>query len=888
MNRKGDAIDIVVPVYNGYEDLRLCLDSLRKYTDIGQHRVLLINDCSPDERIAPYLERQKEEHILVFHNEKNRGFSANVNIGMTFSGRDVILLNADTVVTAGWVDKIQTCAYASERTGTVTPLSNSATLCSVPVMCQDNLLPEHFTIDEYAALIERCSLKRYPRITVAVGFCMYIKQAVIDEVGLFDAATFERGYGEENDFCNRAEQLGYQHVMCDDTFIYHKGTASFDTEEKKALCAAHDKILNERYPGQMQKNHRYCMENPDQEIRDNINLYTKLSNGRKNILYLLHLNFQTDSFNNIGGTQLHVKDLTENLRKEYNVFVAARDVDCLRINIYTEKEILSLKFDIGEAEDFPVFYDEKLSKIYQEILMAFSIDLVHVHHTTDLSLDIFPVATECGIPVIATLHDYYYACPTVKLLDCQNEFCPDKEKKDCQACLSQSCGFVNSGNYLAKWRKENEKALLLCSQMILPSESARKVMAAVFPSLESRMTVMNHGSDLVENTKTSVVITAPIQKSKKVKTHLDQVPGVNRGFNYVTGWAYYEDADNAKVNSYLEVTNSAGQLFFVPLPKKARPDVVSSTGVPGLMWSGVYSVFAIPELKEGPCKLRLVLEVEQNYYTDGRLYSGNYHVEQGEPGRLNVAFIGGMVPAKGSGMVYELLQKDTDKINWFIMGAIGDDRLYTLGKKPHVYFSNVYEKDDIFELLKISKIDVVCIMPTWAETFCYTVSEAWLSGIPVIGADIGAVGERLRATGAGWLTDVATKPETLLKLLHHIKEHPEELAEKRKTVAELSIKTIAEMCQDYRKLYQEMRKPPVDREIAGNIDFDFIFQGLALANPQIKGKGVVASLNLLREENKRLKYAMEAMQNTTSYRLAKRIAGMNVPFKEKLKRMIKR
>ena len=53
----------------------------------------------------------------------------------------------------------------------------------------------------------------------------------------------------------------------------------------------------------MRMNHLYCMENPDQEIRDNINMYTKLHNGKQNILYLLHLDFQEGAFNNIGGTQ---------------------------------------------------------------------------------------------------------------------------------------------------------------------------------------------------------------------------------------------------------------------------------------------------------------------------------------------------------------------------------------------------------------------------------------------------------------------------------------------------------------------------------------------------------------------------------------------------------
>ena len=236
MSKRTEAVDIIIPVYNGYEDLQLCIPSVKKYTDLTKHRVILINDCSPDERIAPYLDSLAQENIVVLHNEKNLGFSANINKGMAqSSNRDVLLLNSDTIVTEGWLDKIRACAYRDPAIGTVTPLSNSATLCSVPVMCQDNPLPEGFTVDEYAALIERCSLKRYPRITVAVGFCMFIKRCVIDDIGNFDAETFGRGYGEENDFCNRAEQAGYHHVMCDDTFVYHKGTASFDTEEKRAV-----------------------------------------------------------------------------------------------------------------------------------------------------------------------------------------------------------------------------------------------------------------------------------------------------------------------------------------------------------------------------------------------------------------------------------------------------------------------------------------------------------------------------------------------------------------------------------------------------------------------------------------------------------------------------
>ena len=193
------AVDIIIPVYNGYDDIQLCMDSILRHTDLTRHRVILVNDKSPDERILPLLRGYAEahEHVELIDSPVNEGFSASVNKGMSFSDRDVILLNSDTIVTRGWVDKITACAYSAPEIGTVTPLSNSATLCSVPVTCQDNPVPEHFTIDEYAELIERVSLKRYPRITVAVGFCMFIKREVIQRVGLFDAETFGRGYGEE-------------------------------------------------------------------------------------------------------------------------------------------------------------------------------------------------------------------------------------------------------------------------------------------------------------------------------------------------------------------------------------------------------------------------------------------------------------------------------------------------------------------------------------------------------------------------------------------------------------------------------------------------------------------------------------------------------------------
>jgi GT2 family glycosyltransferase len=56
---------------------------------------------------------------------------------------------------------------------------------------------------------------------------MAISKQAIERVGLFDQATFGRGYGEENDFCMRAVEAGLRNVLCDDAYVVHHGGGSF-------------------------------------------------------------------------------------------------------------------------------------------------------------------------------------------------------------------------------------------------------------------------------------------------------------------------------------------------------------------------------------------------------------------------------------------------------------------------------------------------------------------------------------------------------------------------------------------------------------------------------------------------------------------------------------
>lgn len=221
-------IDIIIPIYEGLEQTIECIDSVMRFKNSNDHRIIIINDCSPNKDINIFLEKIEQENILILTNETNQGFIKTVNRGMSISEKnDVILLNSDTIVTKRWVEKMREASYSSTEIGTVTALTNNGTIASVPIFNKDNQLPEGYTIDSFSDLIEKISNKVYPTIPTCVGHAVYIKREVINKVGLFDFETFGKGYGEENDFSARVILAGYKNILADNTYIYHYGSTSF-------------------------------------------------------------------------------------------------------------------------------------------------------------------------------------------------------------------------------------------------------------------------------------------------------------------------------------------------------------------------------------------------------------------------------------------------------------------------------------------------------------------------------------------------------------------------------------------------------------------------------------------------------------------------------------
>lgn len=242
-------VAIIIPVYNAIEQVKRCLDSVIASSS-GRCRLIVIDDASTQPEIAPMLAGYRGIAGVEIHsNPVNLGFTATVNRGMSLAGlADVVLLNADTEVASQWLTGLRCAVYASEDIATATAVSNNAGAFSVPELELENSLPPEWTFSQTARAHWHAAGHAYPQLPTGNGFCMYIRRNVLDQVGLFDVEAFPQGYGEENDFCQRASAAGWRHVIAGNVLVLHARSMSFGVERREALGRAGMQVLRERWP----------------------------------------------------------------------------------------------------------------------------------------------------------------------------------------------------------------------------------------------------------------------------------------------------------------------------------------------------------------------------------------------------------------------------------------------------------------------------------------------------------------------------------------------------------------------------------------------------------------------------------------------------------------
>jgi GT2 family glycosyltransferase len=211
---------IIILTQNNLPYTKLCIGSIRSYTDPETYELIVIDNHSTDGTVE-WL--QQQEDIKTICNEENLGFPKGCNQGIqSATGDAILLLNNDTIVTPNWLKNLLTCLHSADDIGAVGAVTN---YCSnyqvIPTSytsIQDMLrFAQEYNVSDPTKWEERLRL---------IGYCMLIRRSVVDKVGLLDE-QFSPGNFEDDDYSLRIRKAGYRLLLCKDVFIHHFGSMSF-------------------------------------------------------------------------------------------------------------------------------------------------------------------------------------------------------------------------------------------------------------------------------------------------------------------------------------------------------------------------------------------------------------------------------------------------------------------------------------------------------------------------------------------------------------------------------------------------------------------------------------------------------------------------------------
>lgn len=489
------SIDVIIPVYDGYDETLACLKSALNATCSVRHNVIVIDDCSPNPALSEELKRLSEtENFKLYANEHNLGFVKTVNRGMKLSeSHDVVLLNADTIVPDKWLDQLSATAYQNPLFGTVTPLSNNATICSYPGFCIDNKLEAGRDVNYYNELMSSVNGTSVVELPTAHGFCMYIKREVLSEVGYFDEKKWGMGYGEENDFSLRAQQAGWKNIAAAGTYVQHVGSVSFASNADDFI-EKNLKKLNGLYPEYAANVHSFITTDPLRYYRNKAAKVELLKKLEAEVAVPAET-FLFVSLTIGGGTTIATDAIQE--------MIVADDVRSLYL---TSPSVGIWRISHRNVTAYIDFVVKEELEEFIEFISQLGVTKIQYHHVIQFDDLVRDLPRLLGIPYDITLHDYYHVCPRVNLIDETGTYCGEPPESSCNKCLTinglhpaMRSEAITSTIDIVDWREQSEIFLEQAENVFAPSKDTADRITKYFKTIDVKVRYHPEPVKWVEN-----------------------------------------------------------------------------------------------------------------------------------------------------------------------------------------------------------------------------------------------------------------------------------------------------------------------------------------------------------------------------------------------------
>ena len=138
--------------------------------------------------------------------------------------------------------------------------------------------------------------------------------------------------------------------------------------------------------------------------------------------------------------------------------------------------------------DNPFFHDA-----FRQLLDRCGADIVHFQHLAHLSAGLIPSVSRLGYPTVLSLHDFFFACHLVQLIDRADQLCPGPQRGErCVACLQD----IASAEAIRHRFAFMTQVLQVPRRVIVPSAFLARRMTDEFPFLHNRLQVIAPGLPL--------------------------------------------------------------------------------------------------------------------------------------------------------------------------------------------------------------------------------------------------------------------------------------------------------------------------------------------------------------------------------------------------------
>jgi len=212
------ALSIIIVSFNAAADLDRCLESLHAAPPATPHDIVVVDNGSTDGSVAA---ARRWPDVRLVEIESNGGFARANNIGIRASGgANILLLNSDTIVPPGAIDRLVSELERDPDVAVVGPRlvdgSGRAELSFGRMIGPFNELRQKRLArsGEVDALARR---RQYP--DWVSGACLLVRRADAEAVGGLDERFFM--YTEDVDLCAAIRARGRRVLFTPDVEVVH-------------------------------------------------------------------------------------------------------------------------------------------------------------------------------------------------------------------------------------------------------------------------------------------------------------------------------------------------------------------------------------------------------------------------------------------------------------------------------------------------------------------------------------------------------------------------------------------------------------------------------------------------------------------------------------------